>query len=163
MIHDKIINVLKGKSSDHTITYLVEDFSGLFPVWPIIKFNISLCGNTKDEMMNQYVWGLSAIFREILIVNKKATIAPVEIMNNKAKDIITNRPKIPTNFTKLGKWLSMSGGSWVFNKKESNVYAHLRLKLTIPADEMVMRVSFKFLQIGGSKLYLQEAESGNGN
>jgi hypothetical protein len=71
--------------------------------------------------MTQYVHCVLALFGEILLVDKKAAIAPIKITNDKAKDQITNKSNIPSNFTKLGKWLMMSGGSWVFNKANIDV------------------------------------------
>ena len=68
---------------------------------------------------------------------------------------ITDRASLPDNFTKLGKWLMISGGSWVFDKKEkgsSNVYARFRLKSQDTAEEIINRVSFEFNQLGGSRL-----------
>ncbi len=59
----------------------------------------------------------------------------------------------------------MSGGSWVFNKKDkgsNDVYARFCLKLIVPAEDMVTRISFEFLQMGGSK-NIQKAESGHGD
>jgi hypothetical protein len=44
---------------------------------------------------------------------------------------IKDRSGLPDNFTKLGKWLMISGGSWVFEKKEKGkgeVFARFRLK-----------------------------------
>ncbi len=101
---------------------------------------------------------VSTLFEEILIVDKKADIAPVEITNNKAKDLITNRSNIPTKFTKLAKWLSMRKGSGVFNKKDSNVYTRFRLKLTVSV-EMVMHVCLEFLEIGRSHLYKKQNQA----
>ncbi len=56
----------------------------------------------------------------------------------------------------------MSGGSWVFNKKDkgsNNVYARFRLKLTVPAEDMVTRISFEFSRMGGSKLYKKQNQA----
>ena len=44
---------------------------------------------------------------------------------------------LPTNFTKLGKYVMISGGSWVFNKKEkgsNDVYTRFRLKSQVEAE-----------------------------
>jgi hypothetical protein len=53
----------------------------------------------------------------------------------------------------------LSGGSWVFNKANNDVYACFRIKSTVPVDEMVTRVSFKFLQLRGSKLYKKQNQA----
>jgi hypothetical protein len=86
---------------------------------------------------------LSSVWGDLL-VDEKAVIAPIKTTNDKAEDLITDKLNIPSNFTKLGKWLMMSGGSWVFNKANSNVYACFCLKSTVPVKDMVMWVSFEF-------------------
>jgi hypothetical protein len=76
--------------------------------------------------------------------------------------MITDKATIPTNFTKLGKWVMLSGGSWVFNKKDkgsNDVYARFRFKSTVPAEDMVTRISFKFSRMGGSKLYKKQNQA----
>jgi hypothetical protein len=109
--------------------------------------------------MTQYVHCVSTLFGEILLVDKKAAIAPIEITNEKAKDLITDKSDIPSNFTKLGKWLMMSGDSWVFNKANSNVYARFCLTSTVPVKDMVTWVSFKFSHLSGSKLYKKQNQA----
>ena len=66
-----------------------------------------------------------------------AAIAPIEITNDKKEDMLSNKTDIPDNYTKLGKWLLLSGGSWVFNKANSNVYGRFRIKSTVPVEEML--------------------------
>ncbi len=87
--------------------------------------------------MNQSVRCILALFGQILLVNGKAAIAPIKITNDKTEDLITDKLNIPSNFTKLGKWLMMSGGSWVFNKENSNVYTCFCLKSTVLVKDMV--------------------------
>ncbi len=44
----------------------------------------------------------------------------------------------------------------MFNKKDkgsNEVYARFRLKLTVPVEDMVTRISFGFSCMGGSKIY----------
>ncbi len=53
----------------------------------------------------------------------------------------------------------MSGGSWVFNKANSNIYACFCLKSTVPIEDMVTQVSFKFSRLGGSKLYKKQNQA----
>ena len=54
-----------------------------------------------------------AFLGEILLVDEKAAIAPIEITNDKKEDMLSNKTDIPDNYTKLGKMLLLSGGSWV--------------------------------------------------
>jgi hypothetical protein len=101
------------------------------------------------------------MFEEILLVNGKAAIALIEITNDKAEDLITDKLNFPSIFTKLDKWLMMSGGSWVFNKANSNIYTCFCLKSAVPVKDMATWVSFEFSCLGESKI--QEAEPGYGN
>jgi hypothetical protein len=141
-IHDKIRLVLKETSGDHVTEYIVEDFVGLFPIWQIVGFTLSPSGASKDKLMTQYVCCVLALFGEILLVDEKAAIAPIKVANNKQEDMITDSSKIPGDFTKLGKWLMMSGGSWAFNKNDSDLYAQFWLKSMVLTDEMVTRILF---------------------
>jgi hypothetical protein len=123
---------------------------------------MSPTGQTKDERMTQFVKCITNLFGDILIVDERAAIAPIAISNNLQEDMITDKATILTNFTKLGKWVMLSGGSWVFNKEDkgsNNVYAKFCLKLTVPAEDMVTRISFKFLCMGGSKLYKKQNQA----
>jgi hypothetical protein len=104
-------------------------------------------GQTKDERMTQFVKCVTSLFGEILIVDKRAAMAPIVILNIPQKDMILDKASILPNFTKLSKWVILSSGSWVFNMKDrgsSNVYARFRLKSTVPVENMVTRVSFEF-------------------
>jgi hypothetical protein len=96
----------------------VEDFVGLFPSWPIIEMSIAPIGSTKDERMTNIVQSFASLFAEIKYVDDTAAIAPINIYNDGKDNFITDRLGLPDNFTKLGKWLMISGGSWVFEKKE---------------------------------------------
>ena len=81
--------------------------------------------------MTSFVRCFASLLAEIKYVNDSAAIAPINIYNDDKDNYITNRSSLPDNFTKLGKWLMISGGSWVFNKKEKgngNVFAQFRLK-----------------------------------
>jgi hypothetical protein len=44
-------------------------------------------------------------------VDKKVMIAPISITNNDQASYISNKADLPTNFTKLGKHIMISGGS----------------------------------------------------
>jgi hypothetical protein len=163
VIHDKANRLLKEVKIGHEVHgFYVEDFAGLFPVWPIIELAISPTGQTKDERMTQFVKCITSLFGEILIVDERAAIVPIAISNDLQEDMITDKATIPTNFTKLGKWVTLSGGSWVFNKKDkgsNNVYARFHLKSTVPAEGMVTRISFIFLRMGSSKLYKKQNQA----
>ncbi len=89
-------------------------------------------------------------------MDEKAAIAPIAISNDLVEDMITDKMNIPSNYTKLSKWVMLSGGSWVFNKKErgsNDIYARFRLRSRVPVEDMVTRISFEFSHMGGSKLY----------
>jgi hypothetical protein len=154
---DRANKLLREMKSGHEVdSYHVEDFAGLFPVWPIVELAMSPTSQTKDERMTQFVKCVTSLFGEILIVDKKAAIAPIAILNDLAEDMIMDKTNIPSNYTKLSKWVMLSGGSWVFNKKErgsNNIYARFCLRSRVPVEDMVTRISFEFLCMGGSKLY----------
>ncbi len=79
----------------------------------------------------------------------------MDIYDDDKANYITDRSNLPDNFTKLGKWLMISGGSWVFDRKEKGngkVYARFCLKSQDMAKKIVDRVSFKFNHLGGSWL-----------
>jgi hypothetical protein len=111
--------------------------------------------NTKDDMMNHFVKCCASLFAKILVVDDSAAIAPIEITDDREDSYITDKVNLPTNFTKLGKWIMISRGSWVFSKKEkgkNNVYAHFRLKSQVVAEDIINRVSFEFTRLGGLKI-----------
>jgi len=139
----------------HETRFHVEDFVGLFPSWPIIEMSIVPTGSTKDERMTNFVRCFAALLTEIKYVDGSAAIAPINIYDDAKENLITDRSNLPDNFTKLGKWLMISGGSWVFEKKDKGngeVYARFRLKSQDMADEIINRVSFEFNRLGGSRL-----------
>jgi hypothetical protein len=139
----------------HKKTFHVEDFFGLYPAWPIVELVISLSGNNKDDRMNHFMKCCASLFAEILYVNYTAAIAPRVITDDSEDSYITNKTNLPTNFTKLGKWIMISGGSWVFNKKDkgnNDVYACFHLKSQVAADDIISQVSFEFMHLGGSKI-----------
>ncbi len=55
VIHDKSNKLLKEMIGRHLTELHVEDFAGLFPVWPIIKLALAPSGASKEERMTQYV------------------------------------------------------------------------------------------------------------
>ena len=109
--------------------------------------------------MTQYVRCVSALLGEILLVDKKAAITPINTTNDKKEDLITDKANIPNNFTKLGKWPMLSGGTWVFNKANSNAYGCFHIKSTVPVEDIVMQVLFKFSRLGGSKIYKKQNQA----
>ncbi len=68
-------------------------------------------GNTKDNMINHFVKCCMSLFAEILYVDDSTAIAPIKITNDIEDSYITNKVNLPTNFTKIGKWIMISGGS----------------------------------------------------
>ncbi len=83
VIHDKASKLLKVAKSRHEVhSFYVKDFARLFPVWPIIELAMSPTGQTKDERMTQFVKCVTSLFGEILIVDKRAAIAPIAISND---------------------------------------------------------------------------------
>jgi hypothetical protein len=111
LIHNKTNKVLKEMTGDHYIEFHIKDYASLFPVWWLVEMALAPSGTSKDKRMNQFVRCILALFGEILLVDEKAAIAPVKITNDKADNLITDKLNIHSNFTKLGKWLMMSGGS----------------------------------------------------
>jgi hypothetical protein len=56
----------------------------------------------------------------------------------------------------------ISGGSWVFNKKEkgsSDVYARFCLKSQVPTEDFINRVSFEFTHLGEGKIYKKQMQA----
>ncbi len=163
-IHDcpqKLFRVFSVDGMEET-SYHVIDFAGLYPVSPIVEFSMSPTGNTKDEIMSLFTKCITALLGKMLYVDNKARIAPIAITNNDGASYILDKADLPTNFTKLGKHKMISGGSWVFNKKErgnNNVYGCFRLKLQIPTKEIINRVSFKLSPLGGKNLYLKQHQA----
>jgi hypothetical protein len=142
------------EEDEHEKMYHIEDF-GLYPSWPVIELAITPTGNMQDDRMNHFVKFCTSLFAKILYVDDTAAIAPIEIINDSEKSYITYKVVLPSNFTKLSKWIMISGGSWVFNKKEkrnNNVYMRFCLKSQVPAKYIINRVSFELIHLGGSKI-----------
>ncbi len=160
MILDRHCKLLINVGEDgHNKAFHVEDFIGLYPAWPIVEVAILPTGNTKEERMNMFVKCIIALFGEILYVDDTACIAPLEITDNIEDDYISDRVRLPSNLTKLGEWIMISGGSWVFNKKErgsSNVYARFCLKSQVPTEDIINQVQFKFTRLGEAKIYKKQ-------
>jgi hypothetical protein len=75
---------------------------------------------------------------------------------------IKSKTDIPSNFTKLGKHIMISGGSWVFNKKEkgsNDVYGRFRLKSQILTEDTINCVSFEFSRVGGKNIIKKQHQA----
>ena len=120
--------------------YQVTNFAGFYTVWPIVEFSMVPSGATKDERMTSFVKCMMALLGEILFVDDTAMIAPIDITNDDEGSFIKTKEDLPMNFTKLGKHIMISSGSWVFNKKEkgsNSVYAWFRLKSQIQTEDII--------------------------
>ena len=120
-------------------------------------------GMSKDERMASFTRCFSALLGEMLYVNDTVMIAPIDINDdNDNEHFIKIKTDIPSNFTKLGKHIMISGGSWVFNKKEkgsNDVYGKFQLKSQIPTEDMISRVSFEFSRVGGKNLFKKQHQA----
>jgi hypothetical protein len=163
-IHDcaqKLLHVYSNDGMKET-SFHETDLAGLYPVWPIIEFSMVPTGTTKDERMSSFTKCVTALLGKMLYVDEKAMIAPISITNDDQASNISNKADLPTNFTKLGKHIVISGGSWVFNKKEkesNDVYTRFRLKLQIPTEDIINWVSFKFLCLGRKNLHKKQHQA----
>jgi hypothetical protein len=92
----------------HNKAFHVEDFIGLYPAWPIVEVAISPTGNSKEERINMFVKCITGLFGEILHVDNTACIALLEFTDDNEDNYISNKAKLPSNFTKLGKWIMIS-------------------------------------------------------
>jgi hypothetical protein len=118
MILNKQHKLLISLDDDGSDTmFHVEDFVNLYPLWPIIELAIAPMGNAKDNRMNTFFKCITSLFGKISYVNDKAAIAPIEITDDNKENYITDKAKLSSNFTKLGRWIMISGGSWVFKKR----------------------------------------------
>ncbi len=109
-----------------------------------------------------FVKCITSLFGEMLYIDNMAAIALLKITNNNKENYITDKAKLPLNFMILGKWIMISGGSWVFNKKEkgsSNVYVQFCLKLQVPTEEIINQMSFEFTCLGGAKIYKKQMQA----
>ncbi len=161
--HDRS-NMLFKVHSDNIMkvtSYHITDFAGLYPVWPIIEFLMAPTGESKDDRMTSFIKCVVVLFKEILHIDNTATIATISITKDESS-YIESKADLPTNFTKLGKYIMISGGSWVFNKKakgSNNVYARFRLKSQVDMEEIVSRVLFEFSCLGGKNLQKKQHQA----
>jgi hypothetical protein len=131
-VHDRSNMLFKVYSNNgmKATSFHVTDFAGLYPVWPIIEFLMAPTGEAKDNRMNSFIKCVAVLFREILYINNAAKIATISITEDKS-NYIGSKADIPANFTKLGQYVMIIRGSWVFNKKakgNNNIYTRFRLK-----------------------------------
>jgi hypothetical protein len=111
-VHDRT-NMLFWVFNDNEmkeISYHVSYFSGLYPVWPIIEFSMAPMGAAKDERMNLFTKCVTALLGEILYVDDTAKIPTISITDNESH-YISSKTDLPTNFTKLGQYVMINGGS----------------------------------------------------
>jgi hypothetical protein len=142
--------------------YHVIDFAGFYPIWPIVEFSMAPTGASKDERMASFIRCVTALLGKMLYVDDTAMIAPIDITDDDDAHFIKTNTDIPSNFTKLGKHIMISGGSWVFNKKEkgsNDVYGRFRLKSQIPTEDIINRVSFKFSRVGGKNIFKKQHQA----
>jgi hypothetical protein len=119
-------------------------------------------GASKDEQMALFTKCITALLGEMLYVDDTAMIAPIDINDDNDEHFIKTKTDIPLNFTKLGKHIMISGGSWVFNKKEkgsSDVYGRFRLKSQICTEDMISCASFEFSRVGGKNLFKKQHQA----
>jgi hypothetical protein len=45
--------------------YHIEDFAGLYPVWPIIEFSVAPTGTSKDKRMKFFSKCVEGLLKEI--------------------------------------------------------------------------------------------------
>jgi hypothetical protein len=119
-IHDRDQKLYRVFSKDgmKESTYHMTDFTGFYPVWPIVEFSMAPNEATKDERMTLFIKCVMALLGEMLYADDMAMIAPINIINDNEASFIKTKADLPTNFTKLGTHFMISGGSWVFNKKD---------------------------------------------
>ncbi len=138
------------------------DFAGFYHIWPIVEFLMAPTEALKDKRMASFTRCVTALLGKVLYVNDTAMIPPININDNNDKHFIKTKTDIPSNFTKLEKHIMISGGSWVFNKKEkgsNNVYGRFRLKSQIPTEDMISCVSFEFSRVGGKNLFKRQHQA----
>jgi hypothetical protein len=139
--------------------YHVTDFAGFYPIWPIVEFSMAPTGAMKDKQMTLFIKCVTALLGEMLYVDKTAMIAPIDITDYDATSFIKTKVDLPANFTKLGKHIMISGGSWVFDKKEkgnNDIYGRFRLKSQIPTEDIINPVSFEFSWVGGKNIFKKQ-------
>ena len=120
-------------------SYHIMNFACLYPVWLIIEFLVAPTGEAKDNHMNLFTKCVVALLEEILYVTDTVKIATISIMDDESS-YISLKTDLPSNFTNLGQYIMISGGSWVFNKKvkgSNNIYTRFLLKSQVDSEEMV--------------------------
>jgi hypothetical protein len=163
-IYDRVQKLYRVFSDDglKETAYHIIDFAGFYPIWPIVEFSMTPTGASMDERMASFIRCVTALLGEMLYVDDTAMIAPIDITDTDEANFIKTKTDIPSNFTKLGKHNMISGGSWVFNKKEkgsNNVYSQFRLKSQIPTEDIINRVSFKFSRVGGKNIFRKQHQA----
>jgi hypothetical protein len=111
--------------------------------------------------MNLFTKCVTALLGEILYIDNTAQIATILITEDELH-YISLMADLPTNFTKRSQYIMISGGSWVFNKKEkgsNDVYTRFRLKSQVDMEEIVNWVSFKFSCLGSKNLQKKQHQA----
>jgi len=142
--------------------YHVVDFAGFYPIWPIVEFLMAPTGASKDERMASFTRCITVLLGKMLYVDDTMVIAPIDTNDDDDKHFIKTKADFPSNFAKFGKHIMISGGSWVFNKKDkgsNDVNGRFRLKSQIPTEDMVNRVSFEFSRVGGKNLFKKQHQA----
>jgi hypothetical protein len=65
---------------------------------------------SKDKRMTSFIKCVTALLGEMLYVDNTAMNAPIDITNNNEASFIKSKADLPSNFTKLGKHIMISGG-----------------------------------------------------
>ena len=132
--HSNVLFKVFSNGGMKETNYHITEFAGLHSVWPIIEFYMAPTGAAKDKRMNLFVKCVAALY-----VSDTAKITTISIIREESH-YIGSRADLPTNFTKLGQYIMISSGSWVFNKKEkgnNDVYERFRLKYQVDTKDIV--------------------------
>jgi hypothetical protein len=105
-VHDCSNMLFKEYSNDDVkeTGYHVTDFTGLYPVWPIIESLMAPTGETKDDCMTSFTKCVVALLGEILYVDDTAKIATISIMEDESC-YIGSKADVPAISQSLGNIL----------------------------------------------------------
>ena len=143
--------------------YHVNGFLGSSPIFPVAQFAFTTNGSTSAENMNQFSKGIKGWLNELLIVDPNLAFVPLCISDTAPANQWKKPSDVPSNFTKLGKVIQINGGSWCFDPKKdkptNDIYANVRIKSTVPLEELLQAVSFEWKRIGGGSLQVKKHQS----
>lgn len=166
--HDEENLVLKEYVSDDLEDSFSRDFhvNGFLhgnPVYPVASFSFSTNGSTSAENMNQFTKGINGWLTELLIVDPNLAFVPLNISDTAPANQWKKPSDVPKNFTRLGKVIFIQGGSWCFDPKQdkptNDIYASVRIKSTVPLEELLQAVGFEWKRIGGGDLRPKKHQS----